>query len=144
MLDEAKDKKENLDGTRKALAKGDNGYVPGGQERRRSGGLQLQPAQPERLDQTAQRNAYGRNCIELGGVWIDEKFDAKTPTLVVKAQSDAYFRILELQPKMKDVYRLGNHLVWMAPNGTALVIDTSEGKTKMDDKEINSLFVAQK
>ena len=45
---------------------------------------------------------------------------------------------------MKDVYRLGNHLVWMAPNGTALVIDTTEGKTKLDDKEINSLFVAQK
>jgi hypothetical protein len=26
-------------------------------------------------------------------------------------QSDAYFRILGLQPQMKDVYRLGNHLV---------------------------------
>ncbi len=30
-------------------------------------------------------------------------------------QSDAYFRILVLQPQMKDVYRLGNHLVWMGP-----------------------------
>ena len=30
MLDEAKNKKENLDGTHKALAKGDNGYVQAG------------------------------------------------------------------------------------------------------------------
>ena len=63
---------------------------------------------------------------------------------MVKAQSDAYFRILELQPQMKDVYRLGNHLVWVAPNGTALVIDTSEGKEKLDDTEIHKLFVAKK
>ena len=33
----------------------------------------------------------------------------------VKAQSDAYFRILEKQPEMKDVFRLGNHLVWISP-----------------------------
>src|SRR5262249_13194126 len=97
-----------------------------------------------RLEQTAQRVANGRNCYEIGGVWIDEKFDAKTPTLVVKSQSDAYFRILELQPKMKDGFRLGNHLVWMAPNGTALVIDAGNGKEKLDDKEINALFVAKK
>ncbi len=144
MLDEAKARKANLDLTNGALARGEKDTYQAG----RSGvdlavyncNLRLQT----RLEQSAQRNAYGRNCVEVGGVWIDEKFDAKTPTLVVKAQSDAYFRILELQPQMKDVYRLGNHLVWLAPNGTALVIDTSEGKEKIDDTEINKLFVAKK
>src|SRR5262249_38503158 len=144
MLDEAKQKKDNFDGTRKALEKGEANYYQLG----RSGvDLAINSANLRnqcRLEQTAQRNAYGRNCVEIGGVWIDEKFDAKTPTLVVKAQSDAYFRILELQPQMKDVYRLGNHVVWMAPNGTALVVDTSEGKVKLDDEEINKLFVAKK
>jgi Ca-activated chloride channel family protein len=77
-------------------------------------------------------------------VWIDEKFQAKMPTLVVKALSEAYFRILELQPQMKDVYRLGNHLVWVTPSGTALVIDASDGKDKLSDEEINKLFVATK
>jgi Ca-activated chloride channel family protein len=144
MLDEAKAKKDNFDGTREALKKGDANYYQLG----RSGvDLAINSANLRnqcRLEQTAQRNANGRNCVEIGGVWIDEKFDAKTPTLVVKAQSDAYFRILELQPQMKDVYRLGNHLVWMAPCGTALVIDTSEGKVKLNDEEINKLFVAKK
>ncbi|HWG42192.1 MAG TPA: VIT domain-containing protein [Gemmataceae bacterium] len=97
-----------------------------------------------RLDQTALRNVYGRNCLEIGGVWIDEGFDAKMPTLVVKAQSDAYFKLLEQQPKLRSVFKLGNHLVWVAPNGTALVIDTANGKDKLSDEEISKLFVVKK
>jgi Ca-activated chloride channel family protein len=97
-----------------------------------------------RTERAAVRQAGGSRCLEVGGVWIDEKFQAKMPTLVVKALSEAYFRILELQPQMKDVYRLGNHLVWVTPSGTALVIDASDGKDKLSDEEINKLFVATK
>lgn len=93
-----------------------------------------------RLEQNAQRRVASRNCIEVGGVWIDEGFDAKTETVTVKAMSDAYFRILELFPETKDVFRLGNHLVWMTPSGKALVIDTNEGSEKMTDEDIKKLF----
>jgi Ca-activated chloride channel family protein len=144
MLDEAQNKKANLDGTREALRKGEAAYYQAGKSGVDLAIYSCNLRNQCRLEQTAQRNAYGRNCVEIGGVWIDEKFDAKTPTLVVKAQSDAYFRILDLQPQMKDVYRLGNHLVWMAPCGTALVIDTSEGKDKLSDEDINKLFAAKK
>jgi Ca-activated chloride channel family protein len=144
MLDEAKARKANLDDTHKALAAGDRETYQAGKNGVDLAIYNCNLRNQSRLEQTAQRNVYGRNCFEVGGVWIDEKFDAKTPTLVVKAQSDAYFRILELQPQMKDVFRLGNHLVWNAPCGTALVIDTSEGKEKLDDKEINKLFIAKK
>jgi Ca-activated chloride channel family protein len=58
--------------------------------------------------------------------------------------SAAYFRILERQPQVKDVFKLGNHLVWVAPNGTALVIDTNDGKDQLSDAEIDKLFVAKK
>jgi Ca-activated chloride channel family protein len=98
----------------------------------------------ERLTLTAQRNVFGRNCLEVGGVWIDDGFDAKGPTLTVKAMSDAYFKLLEKHPKLKEVFKLGNHLVWVAPNGTALVIDTSAGKDTLTDEEIENLFVAKK
>jgi Ca-activated chloride channel family protein len=97
-----------------------------------------------RLEQTAVRTVFGRNCLEIGGVWIDEGFDPKMPALVVKAQSDAYFKLLERQPKLREVFRLGNHVVWIAPNGAALVIDTTTGKDKLDDDEIVKLFVAKK
>ncbi len=97
-----------------------------------------------RLEQTAIKNVNGRNCMEIGGVWIDEGFDAKMKTVTIKAQSDAYFRILDRKPKMKEVLQLANHVVWVAPNGTALVIDTSDGKERLEDKEIDELFVTKK
>jgi Ca-activated chloride channel family protein len=58
--------------------------------------------------------------------------------------SDAYFRILERHPKVREVFQLGNHLVWVTPSGTNLVIDTAEGKEKLTDEEIDQLFAARK
>src|SRR5262249_9448522 len=93
-----------------------------------------------RMEQTALRRVAGRNCLEVGGIWIDEGFDAKMKTVTVKAMSDAYFRILQRHPEVKAVFQLGNHLVWVTPNGTALVIDTNDGKDKLTDSEIDALF----
>ncbi|GIW82808.1 MAG: inter-alpha-trypsin inhibitor domain-containing protein [Gemmatales bacterium] len=98
----------------------------------------------KQLSWTAMRNVQGRNCVEYGGVWIDEDFRPQTPTLTIKAQSNAYFRMLELHPEMKDVFRLGNFVVWIAPNGTALVVDANDGKEELADDEINKLFEAKK
>jgi len=98
----------------------------------------------DRLTQTANRVVYGRNCLEVGGLWIDDGFTADMKQVVVKAQSDAYFKILEKQPTMKDVYRLGNHLVFVTPSNTALVIDANDGKDKLTDEEIATLFTAMK
>ncbi len=95
------------------------------------------------LSQTANRAAYGRNCVEVGGVWIDDKFEKKMPIVAIKAQGTAYFRILEKQAQMKDVYRLGNHVLWVTPNGNALVIDPKEGKDTLTDEEIDKLFAAK-
>jgi Ca-activated chloride channel family protein len=97
-----------------------------------------------RLAITANQQAHGRNCVEVGGVWIDDQFKSDTKAVVVKAQSEAYFRILEMNPKMKDVFRLGNHLVWIAPSGTALVIDAGHGKERLTDEEIDALFAPAK
>jgi Ca-activated chloride channel family protein len=97
-----------------------------------------------RLEYTAQRNVQGRNCLELGGVWIDENFDPKLKAVTIKAQSNAYFRMLERQPKVKDVFQLGNYVVWVTPSGDVLVIDGKHGKEELSDKEIDALFVAKK
>jgi Ca-activated chloride channel family protein len=98
----------------------------------------------DRLTQTANRYVQGRNCLDVGGVWIDDGYNATMKTVVVKAQSDAYFKILEKNPKMKDVFRLGNHLVYVTPSNVALVIDSNDGKETLDDEEISKLFVAAK
>jgi Ca-activated chloride channel family protein len=96
------------------------------------------------MERSAVRNVLGRNCLEVGGVWIDDAFTAKTEAVVVKALSDAYFRILEKHPEVKRVFQLGNHLVWIAPCGKALVIDAANGKEKLTDAEIAALFAKKK
>src|SRR5262249_46939578 len=97
-----------------------------------------------RLTKTAVQRIGGRNALDVGGVWIDEDFDAKMPTVTVKAMSKAYFRMLELQPTMRDVFRLSNHLVWVTPSGTALVVDLNSGQEEMADPDIQKLFVKKK
>ena len=64
--------------------------------------------------------------------------------VTVKAQSNAYFKLLEKQPKMKEVFKLGNHLVWVTPNNTALVIDAGDGKEELTAEEIDKLFTVKK
>jgi Ca-activated chloride channel family protein len=96
------------------------------------------------LTQTANRYVNGRNCLEVGGVWIDDGYNAQMKTVVVKAQSDAYFKILEKNPTMKDVFRLGNHLVYVTPNKIALIVDANAGQEKIEDSEIDKLFVVKK
>jgi Ca-activated chloride channel family protein len=96
------------------------------------------------MDRSAVCQVWGRQCLEVGGVWIDDGFTAKTNAVVVKAQSDAYFKLLAKHPELKKVFALGNHLVWVTPSGTALVIDASNGKDKLTDDEVAKLFVAKK
>jgi Ca-activated chloride channel family protein len=90
------------------------------------------------------RQAAGRNCVNLRGVWVDDGFDPKLAVVKVKALSAAYFRMLERQPQMSEVFRLGNRVVWVTPSRTVLVIDPSDGRDSMSDDEIDALFVAKK
>ncbi|MGL4553138.1 MAG: VIT domain-containing protein [Gemmataceae bacterium] len=95
------------------------------------------------VTRTAVRAAAGRQMLEVGGVWVDDAFTPKTEAVVVKAMSDAYFKLLEKHPKLKEVLTLGNHLVWITPSGKALVIDTAAGKEALTDAEVAALFAAK-
>lgn len=88
----------------------------------------------------AQRMVNKRNCIEINGVWIDDQYKKETPTLNIKTMSNAYFKLLEKKPEMKEVFALSQSVVWITPNGTALVIDPSAGKEELTDEEIAKLF----
>jgi len=96
-----------------------------------------------RLGRSASRNVQNRNVVEIGGVWIDDAFDPKMTAVTVKAMSNAYFRILERQPNIREVFQLGNHIVWVSPSGTALIIDQGDGREELPDADIDRLFVAQ-
>jgi Ca-activated chloride channel family protein len=133
-----------LNVARQALASGDREGYQAGQV-----GVELS-LQSEALrngsrpDQTTVRRIANGNCFFINGAWIDETFTAKIPTIEVKALSAAYFRILERHPEVKEVFQLGNRLIWVTPSGTALVIDAGTGQEKLSDCEIDKLFVAKK
>lgn len=140
----AKDTKEAYDKVRELLAKRDRDGVQTG---KLGVDLALQTnnlRNQAQMDRSAIQYVNGQRCLEVGGVWIDEAFTVKTEAVVVKAQSEAYFKLLEKHPELKKVFKLGNHLVWVTPSGTALVIDTTSGKDKLTDAEISKLFVAAK
>jgi Ca-activated chloride channel homolog len=52
--------------------------------------------------------------------------------------SEAYFRILEKYPAVREVF----HLVWVTPSGTALIIDQNDSLVDMPDADIDRLFAA--
>jgi Ca-activated chloride channel family protein len=98
--------------------------------------------QQNQLVRTASRNVQNRNVVEVGGVWIDDAFTPKLETVTVKAQSDAYFKILERHPEIKDVYTLGNYVIWVTPSGKALIIDANNGAETLPVADIDRLFAA--
>jgi Ca-activated chloride channel family protein len=94
-----------------------------------------------RLTRTATQRIGDCNVLEVGGVWIDERYTAKMQTVTVKAMSNAYFKMLDVEPSLRNVFRLGNHLVFVTPSGTALVLDAATGREEMTEAEIRQLFV---
>ena len=124
-------------------------WLAGGREAVQAGKLGVICPRKRRTSATSPGSTRPRferlrpQLLEFGGVWIDEGFDAKTPTLTVKVQSDAYFSCSN-GTTVKDVFTLGNHLVWVTPSGTALIIDAGTGKETLGKEEIEALFVAKK
>jgi Ca-activated chloride channel family protein len=79
--------------------------------------------------------------VELGGVWIDDGFNPKMEAVNIKAASKAYFRMLERHPSIREVFQLGNYVVWVTPSGKALIIDQNAGQEELADTVIDQLFV---
>ncbi|MBI1915306.1 MAG: VWA domain-containing protein [Planctomycetes bacterium] len=96
-----------------------------------------------RLAKATSRRAAGRTCLQVGGGWVDDDYKAGMTTVTVKALSEAYFRMLERHPELKEVFQLGRLLVWITPNGTALVVNPAQGEEKMSDERIDALFATK-
>jgi Ca-activated chloride channel family protein len=139
-LQSAKQTKEAFDQARTALANKQHLQTQSGQL-----GVDLSVQSNElrnqsRLTMSAQRKVAGHNIMEIGGVWIDEDFNAKMPTFTIQALSPAYFRLLERQPHLRELFQLGNNLVWVTPSGFALMIDLNHGHETLGNEMLDHLF----
>ena len=89
------------------------------------------------------RPAMGRTFVQLNGVWTDQALTAEAKTVKVKVLSDVYFLLLKKHPELREVFQLGQRVVWVTPSGTVLVIG-DDGNDTMSEDEIEKLFVAKK
>jgi Ca-activated chloride channel family protein len=143
LLREAEQRRKSLTESGEALRARDGTRIHEGKS-----GVDLAVAMDElkretRLRTSAVQRVAGRNLIEVGGVWVDEGFGDKTAAVTVKYLSDAYFKLLEKQPELKEVFKLGSYLVWITPSGTALIIDVKTGQEQLSDQELAKLFAAK-
>jgi len=143
-LVEAKDRLENNSKAQVYLKQGNKGEVQAGKL-----GVELSCdnytlRNQTQLSQTATRRLGNRNALDVGGVWIDETFDPKMKVVTIKCMSNAYFNLVNRHTSAKEALKLGNHLVWVTPSGTALAIDTTTGAEEMTNAEIDALFVPKK
>ncbi len=90
------------------------------------------------------RQAAGRTCRRVNGVWIDTGYESSRSALKVKALSEAYFHLLTRHPELKEVFQLGTEVIWMTPSGQALIIQQKEGCEKLSEEAIDALFVIRK
>jgi Ca-activated chloride channel family protein len=67
------------------------------------------------------RNVNKRNFYQIRGVWVDSEFTEKMETINVQFGSDAYFKLFELKPELKDILTLGDRLI-LTVNGKAIFI----------------------
>lgn len=94
----------------------------------------------DRVSSASAVKKFGSQTFLLwNGVWVDKDYDAKAPQQTIQAMGDAYFRILELYPQAKEVFALGDRIVWTLPSGTTLIVDGT-GADKLDDDAIKALF----
>src|SRR4051812_46795403 len=71
------------------------------------------------------------------GIWTDVRYKGSGTTLRVKAFSDAYFKLLELQPDLRDAFSVGERAIIMGRN---MSIELSpEGKDVLTDRDVSML-----
>jgi Ca-activated chloride channel family protein len=85
------------------------------------------------------KSAGGQKFRLIEDVWVDDRYQAKAPTLKIKAFGATYFRLLEQHPELKGIFALGQRVVWISPNGTALVIDR-DGEDEVAAATLDKLF----
>jgi hypothetical protein len=68
------------------------------------------------------------------GVWTDVRYKESGPVLRVKAFSDAYFKLLELQPDLRDAFSVAERVI-VAGRSMAIELSPS-GEDTLSDRDL--------
>jgi Ca-activated chloride channel family protein len=99
----------------------------------------LKESDKESSKAATSKKAAGTRFYLYREMWVDERFEATTATTVVKFGSEAYFQLIEREPKLVDALKLGTEIIFVVANGKALVI-VATGQEKLTDAQIEEIF----
>ena len=90
------------------------------------------------LRDEARVRRLGRFTLLLqDSVWTDARFRKDAPVLRVKAFSEAYFRLTEMMPELREAFAFSERLI-VAGKSMAIEV-TTEGKEQLSDRDLNLL-----
>jgi len=70
-------------------------------------------------------------------VWTDASFRKDAPVLRVKAFSDAYFRLIDAMPELREAFAFSERLI-IAGRSMAIEL-TPDGKEQLSDRDLSLL-----
>jgi Ca-activated chloride channel family protein len=101
---------------------------------------QVAESQDERKLLTGTAKALGRKFELRDGVWTDTSWKKENEPVKVKYLGDAYFKLLEREPDLKEAFALGEQVLVVLKSGKAVLV-TKEGKKDFTDKELDALLM---
>ena len=86
-----------------------------------------------------QKKASGRMFELEKGVWTDKTIEKRKRVVKVKFLSEAYFKVLELRPDLKEALSLGEAIEVRLDKETILRIEADKGQDSLGESDIQIL-----
>jgi Ca-activated chloride channel homolog len=88
-------------------------------------------------DEARVRRLGNTTFLLRDGVWTDAKFRQDAPVLRVKPFSDAYFKLIEAMPELREAFSFNERLI---VSGRSMAIElTPQGKEQLTDADLRQL-----
>ncbi len=94
----------------------------------------------QRSNARAPKHVDSRTFIWHKGLWIEEDWlDNQVDPVRIKYLSDAWFKLIDIDPELGKILSLGQHVVFRLKTGKAILV-TDDGKDTLSKQDIRELF----
>jgi len=88
-------------------------------------------------DEARVRRLGNTTFLLRDGVWADAKFKRESPILRVKPFSDAYFKLIETMPELREAFSFSERLI---VSGKSMAIElTAQGREQLTESDLRQL-----
>lgn len=84
---------------------------------------------------SAVRHLKGKIFYRINGIWTDRSFDEKLKTRRLTYASDKYFEFLKQHPELSKFFALGEQVIIVLEDGSAVIVEQETNKAKEAEAE---------